>query len=192
MKYHFKVGDWVKHPDWDKFYPVKEIRVNGFTLLMNYFTDLRWEGDAIMFEVKEKEQPMKIDMNKKYRKVGTHEPVRVICVDRATKQNTIPVLALVKSKNGVELLFHLNEKGCNDRTREQIIEEIPAVDWSKVEIDTPIIVTDIQGYKRNVHFAGVIGGKICYYPDGRTSHSYRGVIAGGLSVLPHEAKLAEE
>lgn len=140
---------------------------------------------------KEKEQPVKIDMNKKYRRVGTHEPVRVICVDRKVDNDSLPCVGLVLTRPRVEAMVYFDHEGV-DQYGQKSIEEVPAVDWSKVDVDTPIIVIDRQGYLRNVHFAGVIDGRICYYPDGRTSHSCGGKIAGGLSVMPHEAKLAKE
>lgn len=170
MKYHFKVGDWVKHPDWDKFYPVKEIRANGFTLLMNYFTDLRWEGDASMFEVEEKEQPVKIDMNKKYRRVGTHEPVRVICVDRKTVVDAQCCVGLYQSKfTATEEVIYFNIYG-RSPSGIQIIEEIPAVDWSKVKMDTPMwmrVCAEGTWFKR--HFNKFEGGRVYYWSNGYTS-----------------------
>ena len=45
----------------------------------------------------------------------------------------------------------------------------PVVDWSKVPVDTPIIVTNVYGGRR--YFAGLVEGRVAYFPDGSTSWS---------------------
>lgn len=49
----------------------------------------------------------------------------------------------------------------------------PKVDWSKVPIDTPILVRDYKdGRWKKRYFAGYIGEKICTFDDGRTSEYF--------------------
>lgn len=49
----------------------------------------------------------------------------------------------------------------------------PKVDWSKVPIDTPILVRDYEdGEWKERYFAGYIGEKICAFDDGWTSKIY--------------------
>lgn len=48
----------------------------------------------------------------------------------------------------------------------------PSVDWSKVPIDTPILVRDLEnGRWRKRHFAKYEGGKVYAFERGRTSWS---------------------
>lgn len=70
---------------------------------------------------------------------------------------------------------------------QQEYKEEPEVDWSKVPIDTPILVRDNEGSrwtKRN--FAGYFFGKVFAFNNGRTSKDYSSLICWGY------AKLAEE
>lgn len=61
------------------------------------------------------------------------------------------------------------------------------VDWSKVPIDTLILVKDyenVEWYGR--HFAGYIGGKVCAFDDGCKSERF-------IGITPWKyAKLAEQ
>lgn len=54
------------------------------------------------------------------------------------------------------------------------------VDWSKVPVDTCILVTDSYGYTMKRHFAKYDNKKIYAYPDGTTSWSYNQVEHKGL------------
>ena len=47
--------------------------------------------------------------------------------------------------------------------------EEPEVDWSKVEVDTPILVRDNEGSWFKRHFAKFENGKVYAWPDGYTS-----------------------
>lgn len=63
----------------------------------------------------------------------------------------------------------------------------PEVDWSKVEVDTPIFVKDLENDKwYGRYFAGYIGGKVCTFDNGNTSKDFR--------LINHwkYAKLAEQ
>lgn len=63
----------------------------------------------------------------------------------------------------------------------------PEVDWSKVEVDTPILVSeDAKGWNKR-HFAGFKNGKVYAWHDGLTSWSAIGECERGWKY----AKLAE-
>lgn len=47
--------------------------------------------------------------------------------------------------------------------------EEPETDWSKVEVDTPILVRDNEGSWFKRHFAKFENGKVYAWPDGYTS-----------------------
>lgn len=63
----------------------------------------------------------------------------------------------------------------------------PEVDWSKVEVDTPILVKNSEYYdwiKR--YFAGYMWGKVCAFDNGSTSEDF-------IVITPwNYAKLAEQ
>ena len=61
---------------------------------------------------------------------------------------------------------------CNSLTTLWLLEnyEEPETDWSKVEVDTPILVRSVEraeGWKR--HFAKYEGGNVYVWNDGKTS-----------------------
>lgn len=116
----------------------------------------------------EKEKEMKVEMGKKYRKVCMHEPVRVLCVDRVTEMDYIPVIALIKPHDGIEQCFYLTAEGYT-RDGAQIIEEVPSVDWSKVKCDTPIWVKFSAAIWHKRHFQGADSNGVYFWPDGKTS-----------------------
>lgn len=48
----------------------------------------------------------------------------------------------------------------------------PEVDWSKVPVDTPVLVSNNKDFRYNRYFAGTDDeGKVLVFPDGRTSWS---------------------
>lgn len=67
-------------------------------------------------------------------------------------------------------------------------EPEPEVDWSKVPIDTPIFVRDLENDKwYGRYFAGYIGGKVCTFcGTGSTSDDFKVISPWNY------AKLAEE
>ena len=66
--------------------------------------------------------------------------------------------------------------------------EEPKVDWSKVKVDTPILVKDTEeGEWQKRHFSGVKNGKVYAWHDGLTSWS----AIGGCERSWKYAKLAE-
>lgn len=61
------------------------------------------------------------------------------------------------------------------------------VDWSKVPIDTPILVRDLENDKwYGRYFAGYIGGKVCTFGTGSTSDDFKVISPWNY------AKLAEQ
>jgi hypothetical protein len=124
----FKVGDKVMLEDWEKFYEILEVKGDEIKLQSssgNYYWYSTTRDDF------EKESTMKFDPNKKYRMVDTHEPVRIICTDR--KDNFVPYVGLCLNTEGYENVIFLVE-------HDERIEEVPQVDWNKVEVDTLIWV----------------------------------------------------
>lgn len=71
--------------------------------------------------------------------------------------------------------FNINacSNDCNDcikKAKEWLLKEYKnKTDWSKVPIDTPILVWDNPEYKCKRHFAGIKYNEITTYSDGGTS-----------------------
>ena len=170
MKQEIKVGDWVKISYWKDFFEVIDVTEDEIILktgnaqsYSSYYNHENWI-------IKEKDKPVKIEMNKKYRRVGTHEPVRVICVDRKVDDDSLPCVGLWLTKPNVEAMVYFDHSGV-DQYGQKSIEEVPAVDWSKVKVDTPMWVKFERGigiyHKR--HFNKFEGGRVHFWPDGYTS-----------------------
>ena len=87
--------------------------------------------------------------------------------------------------------FNSVSYSCNERTRDWANSEYvePPVDWSKVAVDTPILVKDSDDacFIRR-HFAKYENGKIYAWSGGLTSWSVAGSFAVGTWKY---AKLAE-
>ena len=70
--------------------------------------------------------------------------------------------------------FLSNDYTCNHKVHEWLNSEYvePPVDWSKVAVDTPILVRDSKGSVwRNRYFAKYENGKVCAWLGGATSWS---------------------
>lgn len=66
----------------------------------------------------------------------------------------------------------IDVKDCRDKIKEWCNSEYvePPVDWTKVPIDTPILVRDsADGNWMKRHFSGCLDGKVMAFRDGRTS-----------------------
>ena len=70
-----------------------------------------------------------------------------------------------------------------------IAEYLGIVDWSKVAVDTPIIVTTSYGDDVNMHFAKLKNGFIYYYSGGRTSWTTQ-TTTGVYKTTPDRVRLA--
>ena len=165
MKQEIKVGDWVKISYWKDFFEVIDVTEDEITLktgnaqsYSSYYKHENWI-------IKEKDKPLKIEMNKKYRRVGTHEPVRVICVDRKVDDDSLPCVGLWLTKPNVEAMVYFDHSGVNEYGQKSI-EEVPQTDWSKVQVDTLIWVGNIPR-----HFASYDGEWVYYFEGGTTSQT---------------------
>ncbi len=172
MKQEIKVGDWVKISYWKDFFEVIDVTEDEITLktgnaqsYSSYYKHENWI-------IKEKDKPVKIEMNKKYRRWGTHEPVRVICVDRKVDDNSLPCVGLWLTKPNVEVMVYFDHSGA-DQYGQKSIEEVPAVDWSKVKVDTPIFVK-YAGELLKRHFSNFDGKYVYFYSNGTTSFTCNG------------------
>lgn len=168
MNYNFKVGDFVKQPSWDKFYQVVDTAEGKIKLYETTYGKSHWYTLDLAVEgwLKKEEEPVKqkIDMQKNYRTMGGR-PVRILCVDN---EGNRPVIALIK---GTEILLWLDEYG--DTAGVKCIEEVLAVDWSKVVVDTPIWV-QFDYIPQPRHFEKFENGYVHFYRDGYTSHTVPG------------------
>ena len=170
MKQEIKVGDWVKLSYWKDFFEVTDVSTDEITLQNDngqYSSDYCKNDNWI---IKERGQKMKIEMNKKYRRVGTHEPVRVICIDRKVDNNSLPCVGLCLIKPNVEAMVYFDHCGV-DQYGKKSIEEVPAVDWSKVKVDTPMWVKFEGGteFYHKRHFNKFEGCRVHFWPHGCTS-----------------------
>lgn len=88
-------------------------------------------------------------------------------------------------------IFDIPAVGCHGVKRKWLDEEYvePQVDWTKVAVDTPILV---RGYPNDVwerrYFAKYENGEVYAFTDGRTSWSSK----GNQTLVWKYAKLAEQ
>lgn len=75
-----------------------------------------------------------------------------------------------------------NEPQCID-----IAEYLGVVDWSKVAVDTPILVDETERLQVKRHFARFDGEHVYYYGNGRSSWTFDST----ESISPKYVKLAE-
>ena len=92
-----------------------------------------------------------------------------------------------------ECLFQGSEDAnCSQKAFKWADEEYkePEIDWSKVPIDTPVLVSNNKKSWYNRYFAGIDDtDRLLIFPDGRTSWSSKG---RGCMILPYKyIKLAE-
>ena len=73
---------------------------------------------------------------------------------------------------------------------EEYIEPEPETDWSKVEVDTPILVRVRKFDPWEVrYFAKYEDGKVWYWDNGRTSYTANNVYDWGIAKLPTPEEL---
>ena len=122
-------------------------------------------------------EEVKIQKDKKYRVVGTHEPVRIICTDRNDhKASKLQCVALYTDHRGDEGLLLVSDDGLNC-WGDKVIEEAPEVDWSQIPNNTPIWIGDLNGEYDPRHFAEFKNDYVYFYGAGRSSHTSNGVSA---------------
>lgn len=173
MKDDFKIGDKVEvikgHPGLPtgSIHTVYDIYEKNSSIYVSLSVDGKknrdgWDIDRFV-KYEEKESTLKIEIGKKYRMIGTHEPVRVICTDRKVEDCSIYCVGLCLTEPNVESMVYFDHYG-NNISGEQLIEEVPEVDWSKVKVDTLIWVDGIPHY-----FADSSEYFIYFFLGGRTS-----------------------
>ena len=163
----FKVGDWVKLENWRDFYEVIDTTYCCVKLKIDYsYTDKWYDVNENVFI--KKEETMKLEVGGKYRMVGTHEPVRVICTDRKSSgtSNDFTCISLV-CNNEFEHTFLTTVEGKNT-LGEVLFEKVPEINWSKVPIDTPIWIVDGKNVHKR-HFHKFENDYVHHWPDGKTS-----------------------
>lgn len=163
----FEIGDWIKQEAWDKFYKVVDIMPLEIKLLDEINIQGHWypkvlDGSKKWIKKEKEQMKQKIDMQKKYRTVDGKYSVRILCTD-AKGDDLGPVIALY-NVGRYEAPIRLSIYG-EESNEYQVIEEIPKVDWSKIAVDTPILIKGV--YKR--HFHRYLPGKVQFYPLGKTS-----------------------
>lgn len=75
---------------------------------------------------------------------------------------------------------------------EEYIEPEPETDWSKVEVDTPILVKNIESQAWIVkYFAKNEDGKVWCWSDGRTSYTTKSVCDWEFAKIPTPEELEQ-
>ncbi|WP_294785699.1 hypothetical protein [uncultured Eubacterium sp.] len=65
----------------------------------------------------------------------------------------------------------------------------PPIDWSKVPVDTPIMVKDAENaIWHKGHFARVIANKVCAWVNGKTSWTTNTVVQWNYAKLAEESE----
>ena len=71
-------------------------------------------------------------------------------------------------------------EACREAVKKWLLEEYkPQIDWSKVPVDTPVIVSNGGGFFKNRHFAGFNAkNDRCFatFAEGRTSFTANGAL----------------
>lgn len=110
-----------------------------------------------------------------------------IAVDKATLE-----LAPCYKLACKDCLFSFGNGDCRDARKKWANSEYvePPIDWSKVAVDTPILVRDnaaLEWTRR--YFAKYENGSVCTWADGATSWSSEGnTVAWGLAKLPERSE----
>lgn len=166
----FKVGDFVKLEGWMDFYEIIDKTDVSIKLKIDLPYTQRWYS----FENKfiKKEEAMKLELGGKYRKVGTHEPVRVICTDRVSSDvaKEFTCVSLVRTKEDFEYMLVTTAEGKNP-SGEVLFEKVPEIDWSKVPVDAHVWIKE-NGKVFKRHFCKFDEGLVYVYPNGKTSFTF--------------------
>lgn len=111
--------------------------------------------------------------------------------DRVAMRKSDNVIVGCKKFECLDCAFNTHGEGCNDAIEKWANSEYvePPVDWSKVAVDTPILVRDSEKESwRKRYFAKYENGMVCTWGYGATSWSARGTDDMGVWKM---AKLAE-
>lgn len=115
-------------------------------------------------------------------KLGVIDPDRLAVISEQ--------LQVCETVHCCECLFNLSGSLCSVDALNWLFSEYkkPKVDWSKVKVDTPILVKDTEEEEwQRRHFAGFKNGKVYAWHDGLTSWS----AIGECERSWKHAKLAE-
>ena len=89
-------------------------------------------------------------------------------------------------------LFFDKDNGCYRNTIKWLVAEYTEseVDWNKVPVDTPVLVSNNKKFWYSRYFAGVDDdGRLFIFPNGRTSWSNKGI---SRTIMPYKyIKLAK-
>ena len=99
--------------------------------------------------------------------------------------NEIRVSSCEKAMGASAFKDILPKLNCNECI--SIAEELGIVDWSKVKVDTPVLVDKTERLQVKRHFAKFDGGYVYYYGNGRSSWTYDSIEC----ISPKYVKLAE-
>ena len=90
-------------------------------------------------------------------------------------------------KDCADCIFN-DEGSCSEKRFNWLQEEYkkPEVDWSKVEVDTPILVRVGEEEWQERYFAGYMFGKVGVFNSGSTSENFNSIL------FWNQAKLAEQ
>lgn len=113
----------------------------------------------------------------------------------AVSKATLELIGCRKLKCG-DCLFniHGNFDSCGDRADKWANSEYvePPIDWSKVAVDTPILVTENDRFKWiKRHFAKYENGKVYAWNGGTTSWSNNRCTSWELAKLPERSSNGE-
>ena len=97
--------------------------------------------------------------------------------DRVAMRNSDNVIVGCRKLECLDCAFNTHGKGCNDAIEKWANSEYvePPVDWSKVAVDTPILVKDVKSGEWNRgYFAMYENGTVFTWYHGATSWSAEG------------------
>lgn len=116
-------------------------------------------------------EKVKIQKDKKYRTVEGKHPVGIVYTEALGARRYVILCEIA----GTEWVAQVNEYG--EYLGCRVIEEVPESDWSKVEVDAPIWIGNLNGEYEPRHFAEFKNNFVYYYTDGRSSHTSNGMVA---------------
>lgn len=101
-----------------------------------------------------------------------HDDTYMIAID--TNEKEVVTCQELNCKNCLFSHHYNKNTRCEVNRIKWLVAEYtePEIDWSKVPVDTPVLVSNDKNFWYNRYFAGVDDeGKPLVFPDGRTSWS---------------------
>lgn len=120
----------------------------------------------------------------------------LVGVDIAIGKNTNKIMPCKMSKCSLCKCGQYRDLTCGEYKlkwlNEEYIEPAPETDWSKVEVDTPILVKNIESQAWIVkYFAKNEDGKVWCWSDGRTSYTTKSVCDWEFAKIPTPEELEQ-